>query len=87
MAAKGTVYIICMLRHLWPITFLAALALLTGAFAPADDSNLPPNDLNRVKEGTLAPDFTLEDLDGKPVTLSSFRGKKKVVLVFYRGYW
>ncbi len=76
-----------MLRYLWRITFLAALALLPGAFAPADDSNLPPADLNRVKEGTLAPDFTLADLDGKPVTLSSFRGKKKVVLVFYRGYW
>ncbi|MBQ3507679.1 MAG: thioredoxin-dependent thiol peroxidase [Clostridia bacterium] len=32
--------------------------------------------------GTQAPDFTLPDKDGNPVTLSSFRGKK-VVLYFY----
>ena len=33
-----------------------------------------------------APDFTLNDQDGKPFTLSSLRGSP-VVLVFYRGYW
>jgi len=33
-----------------------------------------------------APDFTLNDQDGKPFTLSSLRGAR-VVLVFYRGYW
>ncbi len=32
--------------------------------------------------GTPAPDFTLPDKDGKPVSLSDFRGKK-VVLYFY----
>ena len=32
--------------------------------------------------GAPAPDFTLPDQDGKPVTLSSLRGKN-VVLVFY----
>jgi cytochrome oxidase Cu insertion factor (SCO1/SenC/PrrC family) len=33
-----------------------------------------------------APDFTLNDQDGNPFTLSSLRGSR-VVLVFYRGYW
>jgi len=33
-----------------------------------------------------APDFTLNDQDGKPFTLSSLHGSR-VVLVFYRGYW
>ncbi len=33
-----------------------------------------------------APDFTLNDEDGKPFTLSSLRGSR-VVLIFYRGYW
>lgn len=33
--------------------------------------------------GALAPDFTLPADDGKEVALSSFRGKKKVVLYFY----
>ena len=32
--------------------------------------------------GTKAPDFTLQDKDGKPVSLSDFLGKK-VVLYFY----
>ena len=33
--------------------------------------------------GTPAPDFTLKDQNGNDVTLSSFRGKQNVVLVFY----
>ncbi|MBR0596976.1 thioredoxin-dependent thiol peroxidase [Sinanaerobacter chloroacetimidivorans] len=35
-----------------------------------------------LKEGTKAPDFTLNDKDGKPVSLSDFLGKK-VVVYFY----
>lgn len=35
-----------------------------------------------LTEGTLAPDFSLEDDSGKPVSLSSFRGKT-VVVYFY----
>jgi len=37
--------------------------------------------------GELAPDFTLVDHHGAKVTLSDFKGKSPVVLVFYRGYW
>jgi peroxiredoxin Q/BCP len=48
---------------------------------------LAPTDLNRIKTGQPAPDFTLASSDGKAITLSDFRGKKSVVLVFYRGYW
>jgi peroxiredoxin len=36
-----------------------------------------------VEIGQQAPDFELKDQDGKPVRLSSFRGSKNVVLVFY----
>lgn len=36
-----------------------------------------------VKIGELAPDFTLPTQTGNPVTLSSFRGQKAVVLFFY----
>lgn len=35
-----------------------------------------------LQAGTKAPDFTLPDKDGNPVSLSDFRGKK-VVLYFY----
>ena len=36
-----------------------------------------------IKEGNKAPDFTALDQDGKKVKLSSFKGKKNVVLYFY----
>lgn len=36
-----------------------------------------------VLVGDLAPDFTLQNQNGEEVTLSSFRGEKPVVLVFY----
>ena len=54
---------------------------------PKEGLDLAPTDLNRVKVGQAAPDFSLEAADGKAITLSDFRGKKSVVLVFYRGYW
>ena len=36
-----------------------------------------------VKVGDRAPDFTLPDTDGKPVTLSKLLAKGKVILAFY----
>ena len=33
--------------------------------------------------GTPAPDFTLDTTTGSPVTLSSFKGKKNVLIAFY----
>lgn len=36
-----------------------------------------------VEVGTKAPDFTLNDGNKQPVTLSSFQGDKNVLLVFY----
>ena len=40
-----------------------------------------------LRVGQPAPDFTLPDTKGAPVTLASFRGRAPVVVVFYRGYW
>jgi hypothetical protein len=40
-------------------------------------------DAQAPKAGDLAPDFTLFDISGtEPITLSDFRGKKPVALVF-----
>ena len=64
-----------------------AVAQVGTALGPKDGAGLPPTDLARVGIGSPAPDFTLESKDGPPVTLSSFRGRKSVVLVFYRGHW
>jgi mycoredoxin-dependent peroxiredoxin len=36
-----------------------------------------------VEVGTKAPDFTLNDYNKQPVTLSSFQGERNVLLVFY----
>jgi len=36
-----------------------------------------------IRVGDLAPDFTLPNQSGQPVTLSDFLGKKAVVLYFY----
>ena len=36
-----------------------------------------------IQEGKAAPDFTLEDQDGKHVSLSDFAGKQAVLLYFY----
>ena len=36
-----------------------------------------------LEVGAEAPDFTLKDQNGQPVTLSDFRGRKNVLLVFF----
>jgi mycoredoxin-dependent peroxiredoxin len=36
-----------------------------------------------LEPGTEAPDFTLKDQNGQPVSLSDFRGAKNVLLVFF----
>jgi len=90
-------------QRFWIIMRLATTALSAGflvfgmagslqaqtplPLGPKDGRDLPPTDLERVAVGTMAPDFTLESLDGEPITLSAFQGKKDVVLVFYRGHW
>jgi len=35
----------------------------------------------------LAPDFTLPSIEGPEYTLSEYRGKQPVLVVFYRAYW
>ncbi len=72
----------------------ATLLMASGAAAqasprlgPADGTDLPAIDLDRVKVGQPAPDFTLARHGGGTTTLSDYRGEKNVVLVFFRGYW
>jgi thioredoxin-dependent peroxiredoxin len=40
----------------------------------------------RVSLNVPAPDFTLPDFTGRPVSLSDFRGDSNVLLVFNRGF-
>ena len=76
-------------RLVLPLLFIFSVDY-ASAFAqlgPKDGANLPATDLERVKVGQTAPDFTLEDMTGRRISLSDFRGNKNVVLVFYRGHW
>jgi hypothetical protein len=69
------------------LALLAPPRLLSqAALGPVDGLVLPPYDLNRIVPGMMAPDFRLQDQDGKVHQLSQYRGKN-VVLVMYRGYW
>jgi peroxiredoxin len=59
---------------------LAAVLAATLALLPFAAARTA---LAEVKAGDAAPDFTLKDQDGKDVKLSSFAGKKNVLLAFY----
>ena len=67
--------------------FILSIAPSYAQLGPKDGGNLQPTDLDRVKVSDMAPDFTLENLDRTRISLSDFRGRKSVVLVFYRGQW
>lgn len=69
------------------VAFFSLAAPGAAQVGPKDGHDLAPTDLERIQAGQRAPDFSLESAEGKTVTLSDFRGKKNVVLVFYRGYW
>jgi peroxiredoxin len=62
-------------------------AQTTATLGPVDGRDMPPTDIERVGVGSRAPDFTLTRIGGGTSTLSSFRGHKNVVVVFYRGHW
>lgn len=54
---------------------------------PRDGADLPAVEPERVAVGDTAPDFSLRSHAGEVVTLSDYRGKRDVLLVFYRGHW
>ena len=66
--------------------FIAGASAL-AQLGPKEGASLAATEIGRVKVGQPAPDFSLEDTEGKAISLADFRGKKSVGLVFYRGYW
>ena len=42
--------------------------------------------MSRAELNKPAPDFTLTDFSGRAVSLSEFRGRSNVLLVFNRGF-
>jgi cytochrome oxidase Cu insertion factor (SCO1/SenC/PrrC family) len=63
------------------------VAAVNAQLGPKEGADLAPTDLERVRVGDTAPDFTLEDMNGQRITLSEIYSQKTVVLVFYRGQW
>ena len=63
------------------ILFFAACALVAGGTAQGQVREKP------VGVGEVAPEFTLVDHNGQKHSLAAERGKRPVVLVFYRGHW
>ena len=70
----------------WLALGFASLLLVAGGWYNFVAARVPEAP-TALKVGERAPDFTLPDATGRPVSLADYRGKKPVVLVFYRGSW
>lgn len=71
-----------------PVLILSSLTLVLGALLVVSFTvftKLPA--ATTINQLAMAPDFTLPDQEGKPVSLSDLRGRDRVLLVFYRGHW
>ena len=71
------------LRAMLIITLL--IAPLAGCGNAGEERQSAPGSAqaNGILTGQRAPDFTLNDLSGKPFTLSGLRNKKPVLLIFW----
>lgn len=77
------------LRRRWYAWLAAGLSLvlfILGSYTNFVVARIPPSP-TVLRVGVAAPEFTLVDASGRPASLADYRGKKPVVLVFYRGYW
>ncbi len=70
----------------WLVLAFSSLLLAGGAWFNFVAARVPDTP-TALRVGERPPDFTLPDAAGRPVTLGDYRGKKPVVLVFYRGHW
>jgi peroxiredoxin len=70
------------------VVLVATLVLPAPASADHGHSPAKPVDsVLRVAVGEMAPGFVLPDLNGDPVRLRDFRGKKNVVISFVPAAW
>jgi len=60
---------------------LVVFSFLVGCASTGPSPESSPN------IGDYAPDFSLFDVSGNEVRLGAFKGKKKVVLIFYDSYY
>ena len=75
-----------MMKRFASLIFLLAILAVPGLAQKPEASPAPPPPAppkTHLKVGQPAPDFTLTDTEGKPISLHDFKGKKNVVLAFY----
>lgn len=70
----------------WIALGVSMLLLTLGSYVNFVLARIPDAPMV-LRVGEPAPPFTLSDATGRPVSLADYRGKKPVLLVFYRGYW
>jgi hypothetical protein len=70
----------------WLALAFSTLVLIVGTWFNFVAARVPDTP-TALRVGERAPDFTLPDASGRPVSLADYRGRRAVVLVFYRGYW
>lgn len=76
-------------RRRWPAWLalgFTSLLLAGGAWFNWVGARVPVTP-TALRVGERPPDFTLPDATGRPVSLADYRGRKPVILIFYRGYW
>ncbi|MEM7585084.1 MAG: redoxin domain-containing protein [Acidobacteriota bacterium] len=80
------------MKQLTWATRCASLALMIALVPAADlaaegSQAAEASQAERVQVGQAAPDFTLPDPDGTDHSLSTLRGEKNLLMVFFRGAW
>ena len=70
----------------WIALAITGLLLVGGGWFNFVAARVPDTP-TAFRVGERPPDFALPDASGRPVSLADYRGKKPVVIVFYRGYW
>ena len=72
--------------HAWLALAVSLLLFGLGSYVNFVLARIPAEPVV-LRVGEPAPDFTLTDAAGRPMSLADYRGQTPVVLVFYRGYW
>ena len=70
----------------WVALAVSVLLFTLGSYVNFVMARIP-HEPTVLRLGEPAPDFTLTDAAGRSTSLADYRGKKPVLLVFYRGYW